>query len=808
MAPRHARRMGSHSRRSPCPPHSERQIKAHNKVRTGCKQCKSRRVKCDETRPHCQRCIGKRLSCEYVPLKTWLFDPVGDIQSDDGRMGAPTNSSLAMIHMVTDRDFQFFIEVTGPLLSSYHAEMGLRVYDNPMEIDHMISTGYAFHHNLLPQLVQSRPVLKYAIGSLATCHESIELAGKTAWENSAFSRNYFKALESITKGGKNVPVEEILVSCICFAHIDFMHGRAIQGVRHIVAGAKIIDEFEKDPKSDSYLVSLIRDMIKPFYACYLRFAGQALPPESRQGSTSGDSDDEVAVRRGSRPLLTFNSITEARHDFFRVASLIMPYSNITPSNAPFECLQARTSLLQWANAYQAWKASRKTPTSLDENKCEVLLDVHAKIVTLWASRPTDNEMTYDRFFQEFQSIVDTVEALVTLGVVVEDFTRLNNPTFLFSLGFIFPLFFVVVKCRAHKIRQRALELLRTMNINEGLWNSCLAYGIAKKVVEIEDPPASSSPSSTSSSSAPPSLRFTQTDVTPPYRRMKLYGIHPDPQSPWTVLLQYHASPFRTHSSLLRTVPLLRTPCQYSSQQAAVHLSATLQNTGYQGLVRSISGRCTCAGAGIDPECFSVESPGALILAGRLPNISRCLAGWGIHEITPVMHAALKRSKSQSTTGKDLDYKVETIASSNSDSSPLAIAEDQPDQDGQNHDRNPEIQKLTHRVPRNIDTESSQPQSQSQHWPSQVPTRKSVPGPGPDSDVAPFPPPEGQEVELQWVHDRALKALVATEAAEVERALGYAQTPPDQRRLPDPELRSLKYDDGGASALERLQELLA
>ncbi|KAI3321896.1 hypothetical protein HD806DRAFT_502242, partial [Xylariaceae sp. AK1471] len=29
----------------------------HSKSRTGCRVCKSRRVKCDETRPSCRRCL-------------------------------------------------------------------------------------------------------------------------------------------------------------------------------------------------------------------------------------------------------------------------------------------------------------------------------------------------------------------------------------------------------------------------------------------------------------------------------------------------------------------------------------------------------------------------------------------------------------------------------------------------------------------------------------------------------------------------------------------------------------------------------
>ncbi|KAJ5793376.1 uncharacterized protein N7503_009354 [Penicillium pulvis] len=40
--------------------------RAHTKSRSGCDQCKRRRVKCDETGPPCTNCISRELGCTYV----------------------------------------------------------------------------------------------------------------------------------------------------------------------------------------------------------------------------------------------------------------------------------------------------------------------------------------------------------------------------------------------------------------------------------------------------------------------------------------------------------------------------------------------------------------------------------------------------------------------------------------------------------------------------------------------------------------------------------------------------------------------
>ncbi|KAH9205620.1 hypothetical protein DL95DRAFT_231855, partial [Leptodontidium sp. 2 PMI_412] len=49
---------------------------SHTKSRTGCVTCKSRRVKCDETRPVCNNCSSRRIECSYSlePDLTFVLD--------------------------------------------------------------------------------------------------------------------------------------------------------------------------------------------------------------------------------------------------------------------------------------------------------------------------------------------------------------------------------------------------------------------------------------------------------------------------------------------------------------------------------------------------------------------------------------------------------------------------------------------------------------------------------------------------------------------------------------------------------------
>ncbi|KAF2676287.1 hypothetical protein K458DRAFT_380032 [Lentithecium fluviatile CBS 122367] len=61
---RHAARWGSVERSA-----EERSIKrrAHRKSRYGCKNCKTRRIKCDERKPECTNCRNRQVRCDYLP---------------------------------------------------------------------------------------------------------------------------------------------------------------------------------------------------------------------------------------------------------------------------------------------------------------------------------------------------------------------------------------------------------------------------------------------------------------------------------------------------------------------------------------------------------------------------------------------------------------------------------------------------------------------------------------------------------------------------------------------------------------------
>ncbi|KZF26555.1 hypothetical protein L228DRAFT_257970 [Xylona heveae TC161] len=52
--------------------------RSHRKTRTGCVQCKKRRIKCDETKPRCQKCTNHSIQCTYLSSTISSSSPGGN----------------------------------------------------------------------------------------------------------------------------------------------------------------------------------------------------------------------------------------------------------------------------------------------------------------------------------------------------------------------------------------------------------------------------------------------------------------------------------------------------------------------------------------------------------------------------------------------------------------------------------------------------------------------------------------------------------------------------------------------------------
>ncbi|KKZ63283.1 hypothetical protein EMCG_00266 [[Emmonsia] crescens] len=76
--------------------------KPHRKSRTGCANCKQRRIKCDETKPQCQRCETYRVDCTYSsPKSSFKMQQLAVSRGSASKLRSPDGhfQSMAAIEM-------------------------------------------------------------------------------------------------------------------------------------------------------------------------------------------------------------------------------------------------------------------------------------------------------------------------------------------------------------------------------------------------------------------------------------------------------------------------------------------------------------------------------------------------------------------------------------------------------------------------------------------------------------------------------------------------------------------------------------
>ena len=71
---------------------------SHLKVRTGCRTCKTRRTKCDETKPSCLRCTKAKFVCEGYSIS--LFP------ADVARLQSRQTQDACMVDTIHQRDIR------------------------------------------------------------------------------------------------------------------------------------------------------------------------------------------------------------------------------------------------------------------------------------------------------------------------------------------------------------------------------------------------------------------------------------------------------------------------------------------------------------------------------------------------------------------------------------------------------------------------------------------------------------------------------------------------------------------------------
>ncbi len=198
----------------------------------------------------------------------------------------------------------------------------------------------------------------------------------------------------------------------------------------------------------------------------------------------------------------FTTISQARHFLYALTSQLHSFmrstadeyrSKVLPIPLPTiaEANFLETRLKDWASSFSAFLNSPSTKLSRQEQQSADVLSIQQKVT--WMKAATclyAEEMIFDRFDQEFEEILCLADYLIHITTPLMNTNKYASSTHkvvvTFNMGIIEALFWTAIKCRISAIRHRAIDILRKVSWQEGVWNAEMMAAVAERFVRVEE----------------------------------------------------------------------------------------------------------------------------------------------------------------------------------------------------------------------------------------------------------------------------------------------------------------------------------
>ncbi|TVY78303.1 Beauvericin cluster-specific repressor BEA4 [Lachnellula suecica] len=502
------------------------------KVKTGCKTCKIRRVKCDETRPECLRCqrFGKNYCDGYdydssAPSSRNQSRSRDLSSSSDNRAILARRSSSQLLEPMPQRSqsfstedeyrcFRLYCEEAAPRLSCFDRSVWQQLFLQPGPDQEFI------RHALI------------AIGGLSRSMRKmgLENTDEEGSSTSNFSRLHGFALEHYdkflagTKRQMAVATREqgrqlAMISCLLVVCIENMQMHYQNALIHAQQSFKLVEELNGDDNEfgssnqEGVSSNAIEDeLVQQFNRMELqiltvhdirtREEHQELKNEGvfsirNMPETFRDNDEarwylDLIMRRA------FHFMAYAQAD--RLVQLKFRESPDEPS--AFDNLEGLSQTLdasggleveqeiyasesrRWSSAFEPlFHSSLEDINDVDAFRV-LLMKVHSLTTTIRLSiHLSPTELITDSLTPQMESLIGMSRTILNHPYAEVIF---GEGSFTFDMGLIYPLVTPAFSCRNRKLRRDALDLLCTRFWREAQWMSLISADMARFIMETEE----------------------------------------------------------------------------------------------------------------------------------------------------------------------------------------------------------------------------------------------------------------------------------------------------------------------------------
>ncbi|OAQ70925.2 C6 zinc finger domain-containing protein [Pochonia chlamydosporia 170] len=341
------------------------------------------------------------------------------------------------------------------------------------------------------QLAHSNKCIRHALVALSSYHErywSRDVGGETPYG----LRQYNLAISDLVKSGADRPsyLHIQLVSCTIFICIEILRRNINNAIYLFKYGCRMIEGAMKQARKGGYIGGATGISIEPILrlveAFFARISTQVFL------AIGGDIDHKLAdiispmlkIRSATMARkITLSSIQEARDTLLKLALQYRRDMTMAQSKA----LGVRFD--SWIEAFDEFrKTIDKNTLNATDRRAFALLELHKRYlyINIAALNQPDREdpSMWDLWTDKFREMIEF--AVEAGGFDAAEAPTDQQPQFYMEIGILPALFFLSAKCRDPEVRRRAIEIMESNHIQEGIWNSEMAAKVAKKVMALEE----------------------------------------------------------------------------------------------------------------------------------------------------------------------------------------------------------------------------------------------------------------------------------------------------------------------------------
>ncbi|KAH7108812.1 hypothetical protein EDB81DRAFT_849469 [Dactylonectria macrodidyma] len=400
----------------------------HTRSKLGCGVCRTRRVRCDRTRPACERCTKTGRQCDGYPLS----EPTESTALTQRKPLAPSLPSCSLLRPRLDialdaqecRALDYFRTKAAPELcvffeSDLWSNLVLRISRREACGRQIIHTSHASSNSTpSPPTTRQRAINEYGQGII--------------FLNAHISAQGWASLE-IT----------LLCSILCVT-FEWLRGDLVAAHTHLCSSMSIMSQWNDSKRSSINRTSpsspgghMIRTRLGQLWTSLL-FQARTTPTSSLQHART--VLDVLLTRRG-KP--------------WDIACRLTVLHRIT----------------EWSQNFTAFLVTQEA-RERERAQATILKLWHRTAHPLFVSSFSSDEIYFDGFLEEFTDVVTKTGEL------------LLSPTIQFSvdIGIVPLLFYVALKCRHPHVRRRAVDMLQAAPRREAVRDSMGAASVVEEIV--------------------------------------------------------------------------------------------------------------------------------------------------------------------------------------------------------------------------------------------------------------------------------------------------------------------------------------